>query len=446
VNASNATRAGGIARSLDGGVTWTSSILGDVGDLLSDPNNSGLPRRSIISSIIFDPVNRDVVYVLSSGAGVYRSTNGGVTFTPHNQGIALQTHGAFQGIAGTMRLGRDGSTLLLVNDGIIYQLDIANQAGAWTALNGPPDAIVERVEKTREGVLYVTTQLQQISSGRIPFGDGGTRADIGLGGVFVSTDNGHTWRQIFTDMYHVTDIVSASRNSDILYLASREGKVYASARGSRTVHTDWVRLDGFNFHHPKNIFENPLNNKSIIVSSHCGGTWDVVIPFDDPIPQNTATLRVSFQGRTAPQGPANIERLDVVWAWTSNGNTFIAEEIVSTDHNGEAQITLPPASESSGLTIWVKGERTLAVSRNIEKIEPGSTINVGVLLGGDANGDNEVDLNDLSIFMNNYGRNSSSPGFNRLADFNNDGEVDLNDLSILVSNYGRRGAPRPTLP
>ena len=45
--------------------------------------------------------------------------------------------------------------------------------------------------------------------------------------------------------------------------------------------------------------------------------------------------------------------------WIRN-NAVIAEEIVTSDRNGEAQITIP--QENSGLTIWVKGERTLAAS------------------------------------------------------------------------------------
>lgn len=285
VNAPEAVRAGGLARSTDGGKTWTTSVLGDpAGTLLSDSNNSGLPRRSIINGIVFDPKNKDIVYVLSSGAGVYKSIDGGVTFMPFSSGITLQTNGEYQGIAGTMRLSKDGKTLILINDGIAYKLDIANQATTWVPMKGPQGTGVVRMEIDSNGVLYAATELQLLSTAQIPFGTSGTRADIGRGGAWVSTDNGETWRQIFTDMYRVTDIVSDSRNANILYLTSREGKVYASNKGAKTTYSDWIELEGFPFYAPTHIFENPQNEKLIYVTTNCGGTWKLTIPFEDDIP------------------------------------------------------------------------------------------------------------------------------------------------------------------
>ena len=150
-----------------------------------------------------------------------------------------------------------------------------------------------------------------------------------------------------------------------------------------------------------------------------------------------ATLKASFQGRVI-QGAANIENLMVKWI---SGDVVIAEETVTTDHNGEAGIIIP--SKNPGLIIWVKGERMLAVSQNVGTVENGSIIDVGILSGGDSNGDNMVDLNDFNNFLINYGSNSSSPGFNRFADFNNDGVVDLNDFNIFLNNYGKTGAQLP---
>jgi hypothetical protein len=49
----------------------------------------------------------------------------------------------------------------------------------------------------------------------------------------------------------------------------------------------------------------------------------------------------------------------------------------------------------------------------------------------DLNGDNRVDIFDLSIILSRYGGTSST------ADINNDGKVDIFDLSILLSNYGK---------
>jgi len=152
---------------------------------------------------------------------------------------------------------------------------------------------------------------------------------------------------------------------------------------------------------------------------------------------NTATLKAIFQGRSE-----NItnkeERLEIIW--TSNG-VFIEGEIVSTDQNGETQITIP--SQNADLTIWVKGERTIAISEYIGAITAGSKIDIGTLNVGDANGNNEVDLSDFFIFASNFGKKHQNEGFNRLADFNNDGEIDMADFYLFASNFGKTGAPRP---
>lgn len=50
---------------------------------------------------------------------------------------------------------------------------------------------------------------------------------------------------------------------------------------------------------------------------------------------------------------------------------------------------------------------------------------------GDANGDNLVNLTDLSILLSNWNSTTFSN-----ADFNNDGRVGITDLSILLSNWG----------
>src|SRR5579884_3506584 len=52
-------------------------------------------------------------------------------------------------------------------------------------------------------------------------------------------------------------------------------------------------------------------------------------------------------------------------------------------------------------------------------------------LPGDLNGDNVVNVNDLSIILSDYGTTNSA------ADINGDGTVDVLDMSILLSHYGQ---------
>ena len=71
---------------------------------------------------------------------------------------------------------------------------------------------------------------------------------------------------------------------------------------------------------------------------------------------------------------------------------------------------------------------------------------------GDANLDGDVDTNDLTIVLGNFGRTA---GVNWIqGDFNGDGRVDMNDLTSVLANFGTsswracrpcRNRPAPSL-
>ena len=153
--------------------------------------------------------------------------------------------------------------------------------------------------------------------------------------------------------------------------------------------------------------------------------------------KTTAAFKVSFQGRVGANAN-NEEKFEFVW--TRNG-TVITEECVTTDRNGDADITIP--HQNSNLTLWAKGERTLAISKYIGTVEIGNTIDVGTLEVGDANLDNAVNMSDFYIFASNFGKKTTDAGFDRLADFNNDGEINMSDFFIFASNFGKEGHKRP---
>jgi uncharacterized protein (DUF2141 family) len=57
-----------------------------------------------------------------------------------------------------------------------------------------------------------------------------------------------------------------------------------------------------------------------------------------------------------------------------------------------------------------------------------------LIVPGDANGDNKVDVSDLGILAANYGVIAGATW--TTGDFNRDGKVDVSDLGILAANYG----------
>lgn len=56
---------------------------------------------------------------------------------------------------------------------------------------------------------------------------------------------------------------------------------------------------------------------------------------------------------------------------------------------------------------------------------------------GDLNGDKVVNVSDLTLVTSNFGKTSSSPGFDARADSNGDGVVNVSDLTAVTSNFGK---------
>jgi photosystem II stability/assembly factor-like uncharacterized protein len=69
----------GIFKSADGGTTW-SPINHGLHDLLQ--------RNFTISALIIDPSDSNIVYLASSGGVVFRSIDGGSNWTKFNEGLA----------------------------------------------------------------------------------------------------------------------------------------------------------------------------------------------------------------------------------------------------------------------------------------------------------------------------------------------------------------------
>lgn len=58
-----------------------------------------------------------------------------------------------------------------------------------------------------------------------------------------------------------------------------------------------------------------------------------------------------------------------------------------------------------------------------------------VVLAGDINGDDQVDLADFAMLRRNFGRSNATLA---MGDVNGDGKVDLEDLSLLRANFNRK--------
>ena len=103
--------------------------------------------------------------------------------------------------------------------------------------------------------------------------------------------------------------------------------------------------------------------------------------------------------------------------------------------NGAVIATLPTGTltySDTGLAGGTTYSYSLVATDAVGNTSPAATLSPTTLnpKPGDLNGDNAVNITDLSIMLSNF--NTA----NAVADINKDGTVNIFDLSILLSNYG----------
>jgi hypothetical protein len=64
-----------------------------------------------------------------------------------------------------------------------------------------------------------------------------------------------------------------------------------------------------------------------------------------------------------------------------------------------------------------------------------------LLLGGDANNDNVIDILDAGCIGRDYGQTPQACGVGGSSDVNGDGVVDMADLTLMSGNYTKNYSP-----
>jgi photosystem II stability/assembly factor-like uncharacterized protein len=263
---------GGVCLSEDGGETWRKS-------------NAGM-EETAATHILLDPtspVDARVLYVAGFGRGVYKSADGGKTWSLKNNGIT-QT----QPFAWRLALAPDGALYAIIarrsedggignsGDGALYRTK--DGAEHWEpvqlpeGVNGPNSLTVDPSSAER---LYLATWAR--ASGT--HGDGG--------GIFLSEDAGHTWRQIFDRDRHVYEVTLDPKDANVLYAAGFESSAWRSAdRGEH-----WSRIAGFNFKWAYRVIPDPVDHNKVYVSTFGGSLWHGSLSGRD-VPQDIATPKL----------------------------------------------------------------------------------------------------------------------------------------------------------
>jgi photosystem II stability/assembly factor-like uncharacterized protein len=270
---------GGIVVSEDGSKTWK-PVSSDIGE-------------SAITHLLLDPqsdVNSRILYACAFGKGVYKSVDGGRSWTQKNNGLQGDEPFAWR-----MEMNHHDRSLFLVvarrssdgsigtrGDGAIYRS--TDGAETWTRMtmpagtNGPMSLIVD---PQNSEILLLSAWGR---AGANPM-----TADTG-GGIFRSGDNGKTWTHVLQRDQHIHDITYDAHNH-VYYACGFNGSAYRSDDNG----LNWQRIKGYNFKWGKRVVPDPNDHDKIFIITFGGGAWHGPARGDEHAKEDITTPALRFQ-------------------------------------------------------------------------------------------------------------------------------------------------------
>jgi hypothetical protein len=210
------------------------------------------------------PPARRTLYVTLFGRGVYKSVDGGLTWSAKNAGLRWRQPFAWRIVPAPgrrlylviSRRSEDGSigtdqdgALLVSDDGADSWREVRLPEGT----NGPTGLVVDPTDRAH---LHLSA-----------WGVAGENEDTG-GGVFESRDEGRAWRTVFAEGQHVYDVTRDPRNG-VLYVSGFDQGAWRSTDGGRT----WSRVEGFTFKWGHRVIPDPATPDRVYVTTFGGGLW-----------------------------------------------------------------------------------------------------------------------------------------------------------------------------
>lgn len=201
------------------------------------------PVAGRVVAIAPDPTNSSIIYIAAAGGGVWKTTDGGGSWTALTDGLPDLAMGSLtvdpsspstiyagSGEANFAQDSRYGEGLYKSTNG----------GASWTVYTGPSNAFVRRaiskivVDPTNSSVVYLTLA-------------GAANGSFGGYGVYKSTNGGVDWALVFYPNVSCTDLAIDPSNTQTLYTAvgdpsgSGSNGIYKSTNGGAS----WPLLAGF---------------------------------------------------------------------------------------------------------------------------------------------------------------------------------------------------------
>jgi len=208
------------------------------------------------------------LYACAFGKGVYKSVDGGKNWILKNKGIEATEPLAWQ----IVQTQKNGTLFLIVcrrsedgsigneKDGAIYRSD--DGAESWVKMllppgtNGPISLVIDPENNDR----LLLSAWGRLSKGQFS-------ADTG-GGIFLSTDNFKTWKQVLEKDQHIHDLTYDPRNNTY-YACGFNSSAYRSEDRGET----WIRIRGYNFKWGQRVDPDPRDQNKIFIITFGGGVW-----------------------------------------------------------------------------------------------------------------------------------------------------------------------------
>ncbi len=185
------------------------------------------------------------IFVASSGGGIYRSSNNGVTWKPVNKGLSNFTPGT---------LSLNGSTIYAGTDGGGVFVSTTN-GDLWTNVS------------TGLTNFYVGGIITDVINNKVYAGT--------MGGVFVSTNNGINWTNYSTGLTTI-DVRSLVICDTFIFAATYGGGIFRSG----LTNNSWVAVNTgvtsnyiYSLAYSNSTIYAGSGNKGVFVSSSKGANW-----------------------------------------------------------------------------------------------------------------------------------------------------------------------------
>lgn len=248
---------GGILTTEDAGKTWK-PVSGDIGE-------------AAMTHILVDPASDKesrTLYACAFGKGVFKSTDGGNSWIIKNNGIEFKEPFAWR----IFRNDKNGELFLILCrrsdngsigndfDGALYRS--CDGAESWSRMklpygtNGPVSLVTDDENSGR----IILSAWGRVSPGQFSHDTGG--------GIYLSEDNGNTWKQTLEKDQHIHDITYDSRNKTY-YACGFNGSAYRSEDSGES----WIRIKGYNFKWGKRVDPDPVDPGKIFIITFGGGVW-----------------------------------------------------------------------------------------------------------------------------------------------------------------------------